>query len=153
MATNTPLPISGKFARVRISQLSSGAAVTPTEIFVRGTWEATFGDSDEDTTNFESGGYSDQIPNINSLVVTTDGYYDAGNCPFITPLFLYHGNYLSARFYLYSPLASPLTNPYIDMPIAMVSQPVIAAEVRGKIGFKCDFKNKGIFYYPSSHVT
>lgn len=111
-------------------------------------WSVKDRSEDQDTTNFESGGYEEGIGGVTGADVTFSGDWNAGQNPFDSPPALIPGtiitncylyiNKLETQFYLFANLR------IIDC--------TIATEVPGKATYECSAKADGTFTRPTGSV-
>lgn len=131
----TPTPLSAKNASVRIN----------TNVLVASKWQVTPEAALLDSSNFEGGGYEDQIAGLRKCSFTVEGWYDGANNMHDAPLTLVDGQtLLNVKLY-----TNTVGGPFWFFASAIVSGIPITADVHEKILYSFTAKAKGAFVYPT----
>lgn len=121
---------------------SGEVTVGPTTMNVTG-WTATSTQTELDTTNTASGGYTEQIYCQKSCSGTFTAGWDEAAIPTAAVPGLVEGAAIDLHLYITS------AGNFLDVPVANVQSIEVTSEVDGQITYTVSWKNNGPFVWPT----
>ena len=131
------VPLSAKNAKARVNG----------QVMYAQKWSVKPKTTPLDTTNFEDGGFEDEIAGLSGCAIDFEGWWDSAGNPFDAPLDVQDGNVISVQLYV-----ADVGSPSWLFNEALVTDVEQVADVKDRLTLRFTARAKGEFFYPDGNV-